>query len=73
MATWVQKQQEETYLKELDQIVLKRLKNNEEETEKAFESSPSRPYSKNLSILSLEINEELDRLERMLQEREPAS
>ena len=71
MATWVQKQLEETYLKELDQIVLKRLKNNEDEN--AVEASLSKPLSKNLSILSREINEELDRLEGLLHEQEQGS
>jgi len=73
MATWVQKKLEETYLKELDQIVLKRLKNNENEKENAVEASPSKPLSKTLSVLSREINEELDRLEGMLHDQEQAS
>jgi uncharacterized protein YicC (UPF0701 family) len=63
--SWLQREQEESYLKALEELLLQRLRNsNEPDPDNDGVSSEVVP----LSQFSVEINEELDRLETMLAE-----
>jgi hypothetical protein len=70
MATWLERTQEESYLNQLDRMLITRLKRNTDDVDAISlrRNAPEAPRS--LSGLSKEINEELDRLESLLSEAE---
>lgn len=65
MRSWLQREQEESYLKTLEERLLQRLRNSDEPD---FGVGGGAPELVSLSQFSVEINEELDRLEMMLAE-----
>ena len=65
MEDWIQRQEEEAYLEQLEQIVVQRL---QIEAQDSDDWSPTPKDFSNLDRLSLEMNLELDRLEKMIAE-----
>jgi hypothetical protein len=65
MMSWQQREQEESYLRTLEELLLQRLRNSDEPSPEVYGRSTE---VVSLSQLSIEINEELDRLETMLAE-----
>jgi hypothetical protein len=65
MMSWLQREQEESYLKTLEELLLQRLRNSDEPNDETDERIPE---VVSLSQFSIEINEELERLETMLAE-----
>ncbi len=65
MMSWQQREQEESYLRTLEDLLLQRLRNSDEPAP-AVDGRTTEVVS--LSQFSIEINEELDRLESMLAE-----
>ena len=63
MDSWVSRKVEDSYLGQLEQLLVKRLQNREDrQSRNAIENSSASPLNK----LSIEMNEELDRLESMI-------
>ena len=70
MDTWVNRKEEDSYLGQLEQMLVKRLQNSDDrqsriETEKSSSS--------HLNKLSIEMNEELDRLENLINDEQKRS
>lgn len=65
MMSWLQREQEESYLKTLEGLLIQRLRNSDEPDVEPHERASA---IVSLSPLSIEINEELERLETMLAE-----
>ncbi|MCE3014356.1 MAG: hypothetical protein ACK56W_15785 [Pirellula sp.] len=65
MISWQQREQEESYLRTLEELLLRRLRNSDEPVP-AVDGRATEGVS--LSRFSIEINEELDRLESILAE-----
>jgi hypothetical protein len=65
MMSWLQREQEESYLKTLEGLLIQRLRNSDEPGVEPHERAS---VLTSLSPLSIEINEELERLETMLAE-----
>jgi hypothetical protein len=65
MMSWLQREQEESYLKTLEGLLIQRLRNSDEPDVEPHERASTLT---SLSPLSIEINEELERLETMLAE-----
>ena len=65
MMSWQQREQEESYLRTLEELLLQRLRNSDEP---APDVDGRATEVVSLSQFSIEINEELDRLESMLAE-----
>lgn len=72
MATWIQRKEEETYFNQLDQMLVQRLqKGDSTETRLGGRwQKEERSEDKTLNEISIEINEELDRLESLLNEQQ---
>ncbi len=66
MDDWILRNQEESYLSHLEQLVVRRLKN--EAYEDLVWSSPAKTDDSRLNPLSWEMNRELDRLENLVAE-----
>lgn len=65
MMSWQQREQEESYLRALEELLLQRLRNSDEPTPEVYVRTTE---VVSLSQLSIEINEELERLETMIAE-----
>lgn len=72
VSTWFQRKQEQSYLEQLEQIVVQRLRVADDNT-RTVASRPAQIQARDsefeptpLSPLSREINEELDRLEQLV-------
>ena len=65
MMSWQQREQEESYLRALEELLLQRLRNSDELTPEVYVRTTE---VVSLSQLSIEINEELERLETMIAE-----
>ena len=67
MDSWVSRKQEDSYLGQLEQLLVKRLQNREDrQSRNAMENSSASRLNK----LSIEMNEELDRLETMISDEQ---
>ncbi len=64
ISTWELKRQEENYLGQLEQMLVKRIRVNDEDSPLRAEVVPNQ----DLSDLSREINEELERIEALVRE-----
>ncbi|MCU0710236.1 MAG: hypothetical protein MUF23_18320 [Pirellula sp.] len=64
ISTWQLKRQEENYLGQLEQMLVKRIRVNDEDSPLRAEVVPNQ----DLSDLSREINEELERIEALVRE-----
>jgi len=63
MDSWVSRKEEDSYLGQLEQLLVKRLQSQaDRQSRNAMENSPASRLNK----LSIEMNEELDRLESMI-------
>ena len=67
MDSWVSRKEEDSYLGQLEQLLVKRLQNREERQSRATMDNSS---ASRLNKLSLEMNEELDRLESMISDEQ---
>lgn len=72
VSTWFQRKQEQSYLEQLEQIVVQRLRVADDNT-RTVAARPAQSQARDseveptqLSPLSREINEELDRLEQLV-------
>lgn len=72
VSTWFQRKQEQSYLEQLEQIVVQKLRVSDDNT-RSVAAKPTYVQSRDceaeataLSPLSREINEELDRLEQLV-------
>ncbi len=70
MDTWVNRKEEDCYLGQLEQMLVKRLQNSEHRQTHIHQEKSSQSR---LSKLSIEMNEELDRLESMINEEQKRS
>ena len=72
MATWIQRKEEEKYFTQLDQMLVQRLQNGETALTRPSvrRQMIEHSESKTLNEISIEINEELDRLENLINETE---
>jgi len=67
MDSWVSRKEEDSYLGQLEQLLVKRLQNREDrQSRNAMENSSASRLNK----LSIEMNEELDRLESMISDEQ---
>ena len=70
MDSWVSRKEEDSYLGQLEQLLVKRLQNREDrQSRNAMKNSSASRLNK----LSIEMNEELDRLESMISEENEKS
>jgi hypothetical protein len=71
MATWIQRKEEEKYFSQLDQMLVQRLqKGNSTSTRVGGQwQKDDRSEAKTLNEISVEINEELDRLESLIEDQ----
>jgi hypothetical protein len=65
MMSWQRREQEESYLRTLEELLLQRLRNSDEPAPEVYVRTTE---VVSLSQLSIEINEELERLETMIAE-----
>ncbi|MCU0716578.1 MAG: hypothetical protein MUD03_10675 [Pirellula sp.] len=70
MASWLERTQEESYLSQLDSMLITRLKRRGDDVDAVTLRKQSAEAPRTLSGISKEINEELDRLESLLLESE---
>ncbi len=63
--SWQRREQEESYLRTLEELLLQRLRNSDEPAPEVYVRTTE---VVSLSQLSIEINEELERLETMIAE-----
>ena len=72
MATWIQRKEEEKYFNQLDQMLVQRLQKGDSTETRLGGRWQKDEYSeeKTLNEISIEINEELDRLESLLNEQQ---
>lgn len=67
MDSWVSRKEEDSYLGQLEQLLVKRLQSQaDRQSRNAMENSPASRLNK----LSIEMNEELDRLETMISDEQ---
>ena len=70
MDSWVSRNEEDSYLGQLEQLLVKRLQNREDrQSRNAMKNS----LASRLNKLSIEMNEELDRLESMISDEQEKS
>ena len=70
MDSWVSRKEEDSYLGQLEQLLVKRLQNREDrQSRNAMKNSSASRLNK----LSIEMNEELDRLESMISDEHEKS
>ena len=72
MNAWVNRKEEESYLGQLEQLVVQRLQNSSSETVPPARRS-RKPEQVRLNKLSIEMNEELNRLESLIAEEQKHS
>ncbi|XZE34710.1 hypothetical protein SH501x_000181 [Pirellulaceae bacterium SH501] len=70
MASWLERTQEESYLSQLDSMLITRLKRASDDIDAISLRRRTEDKPRSLSGISKEINEELDRLESLLVESE---
>lgn len=70
MASWLERTQEESYLSQLDSMLIARLKRGADDVDAVSLRRQFPEAPRKLSVISQEINEELDRLETLLTETE---
>jgi hypothetical protein len=71
MATWIQRKEEEQYFSQLDQMLVQRLRDREAaKARRKLGKASDHMDLKSLNELSLEINEELDRLESLINDEQ---
>lgn len=67
MTSWLQRKQEESYFSQLDQILVQRLHGrNDHGLSHSMHREPKRQDVKNRNKVSMEISDELDRLESLI-------
>ena len=69
MDTWVNRKEEESYLGQLEQMVVQRLQNSSDERTLPSKQVRNREQVR-LNKLSIEMNEELNRLEALIAEEQ---
>ncbi len=69
MNAWVNRKEEESYLGQLEQLVVQRLQNSSSETFPPVRRARKREQVR-LNKLSIEMNEELNRLEALITEEQ---
>ncbi len=72
MNAWVNRKEEESYLGQLEQLVVQRLQNSSSETDPPARRARRREQVR-LNKLSIEMNEELNRLELLIAEEQKQS
>jgi hypothetical protein len=72
MNAWVNRKEEESYLGQLEQMVVQRLQNSSSETALPARRA-GKPEHVRLNKLSIEMNEELNRLESLIAEEQKQS
>ena len=70
MDSWVSRKAEDSYLGQLEQLLVKRLQNREDRQSRVAMDNSS---ASRLNKLSIEMNEELDRLESMINDEHKKS
>ena len=69
MNAWVNRKEEESYLGQLEQLVVQRLQNSSDEPSQPVARARRREQVR-LNKLSIEMNEELNRLEALIAEEQ---
>lgn len=70
MDTWVNRKEEDSYLSQLEQMLVKRLQNSDDRQSRI---EPEKSSPSHLNKLSIEMNEELDRLENLINDEQKRS